>query len=66
MTFVNSVTLRIKVTTPKQLGFFRGPWGSYIPGFNLIAVKLFGVFGQMDRRTDGQTERDREMDSTIT
>ena len=41
LTFVTPVTLKIKVTTPIQIGFFRGLWGSYIPGLNLIAVKLF-------------------------
>ncbi len=41
LTFVTSVTLKIKVTTPKQKAFLRGRWGSYIPGFNLIAVVLF-------------------------
>ena len=35
------VTLKKKVTTPKRIGFLRGLWGSYIPGFNLIAVILF-------------------------
>ena len=37
MTFV---TLKIKVTTPKEIGFLRGLWGSDIPGLKLMAVKL--------------------------
>ena len=58
LTFVRSVTLKIKVTTPKQIGFLGGLWGSCIPGLKLIAVRLFeflrgnGVFGQTDRETD--------------
>ncbi len=63
MTFVISVTSKIRVTTPKQIGFLRGLRGSYIPGMKLIAVKLFElscrngcVFGQTDRQTDGQTD----------
>ena len=43
LTFVTSVTLKIKVTTPKWIGFLRSLWESYILGFNLIAVKLFEV-----------------------
>ena len=41
LTFVTSVTLKIKVTTPKLIVFLRNLWGSYIPEFNLIAVILF-------------------------
>ena len=54
------VTLKIKVITPKLIGFCRGLWGSYIPGFKLIAVKLFelsqgnGLYGQTDRQKDRQ------------
>ena len=58
--FVTSVTFKIKVTTPKRIGFLRGPWGSYIPGFSLIAVILFELScGNECLRTD------RQMDSTI-
>ena len=35
------VTLKIKVTTPKWISFPGGLWGSYTPGFDLIAVILF-------------------------
>ena len=57
-TFMTSVTLKIKVATPKQIKFLSSLWGSYIPGFKVIAVKLSellhgnGVFGQTDRWTD--------------
>ena len=55
----------------------QGPTVSYIPDFNSIAVRLLdlsGVFRQMDRRTDKQTDgkiwtnrrTDRQMDSGIT
>ena len=60
VTFMTSVTSEIKVTTAKQKWFLRSIWGSYIPGFNLIAVILLEllhgncVFGQMDGPTDGQ------------
>ncbi len=58
MIFVTSVTMKIKVTAPKQIGFLRGLWKSYIPGFNLVAVKYFfyheekHVFAQTDQPTD--------------
>ena len=39
--FVTSVTMKIKVTTPKQIGFLGGLWGNYVPGFNLTAVIVF-------------------------
>ena len=54
LTFVTSATLKIKVTTPKQIRFLGGLWGRHIPCFKLIAVKLFellrgnNVFGQTD------------------
>ena len=53
----DSVTLKIKVTTPKQIGFLRGLWECDIPDLQLTAVKLFelshgnGVFQQTDGRT---------------
>ena len=40
LTFVTSVTWKIKITTPKQMDFLGGLWGGYIPGFNLIHVIL--------------------------
>ena len=54
LTLVTSVALKIKVTTPKRIGFLGGQWGSCILGFKLIAVKLFellrgnGVLRQID------------------
>ena len=60
VSFAMSVTLRIKVATPKQRGFLRGLWRSYIPGFKVRAVNPFelscgnGVI-QMDGWTDRQT-----------
>ena len=74
LTFVTSVTLKIKVATPKQISFLWGLWRSYIPGFELIAVNLFklshgiGVFGQTDGQMDRGTDRqmDEQMDSTMT
>ncbi len=67
--FATSVTLKIKVTTPNQIGFLSSLWGSYIPGLKLIALKCFGlshgngVFGQADGQPDEQT--DRQTDSAI-
>ena len=37
---MTSVTLKIKVMTPKQIGFLLDLWESPIPGFNLIPVIL--------------------------
>ena len=50
--------LLMKVTTPKQIGFHRGLWGNYIPGFNLIAVKCLSYHAEMGvfRQTDGRTD----------
>ena len=58
-TSVTFVTLIIKVMGPKQIGFFRGLWGSHILSFNMIDVKVFQVLhGKKciwtDRQTDGQ------------
>ena len=49
LTFVTSVTLKTKVTTQKQIAFLRGLWGSYIPGFNLIAVQLLELLRRNGR-----------------
>ena len=38
---LTSVTLKLKVTTPKRIGFLGGLWGRCIPGFKLT-----------DRQTD--------------
>ena len=58
ITFVTHVTLKIKVTSPKQIGFLRGLWRSYIPGFKLIAEKHFELLcGNGCLQTDGQTDR---------
>ena len=55
LTFVISVTLKIKVMTT-QVGFLRGLWGSYILSFNLIAVKLFELsHGNGCLEMDGRT-----------
>ena len=35
------VTLKIKAVTAKQIGFVKGLWGSYIPGFKVIVVEHF-------------------------
>ena len=49
------MTLRIKVTTPKQIGFLRDLWESYIPSINLTAVKLFELSCRNRcLQTDGQ------------
>ena len=44
LTFVTTVTLKIKVMIPKQSYFLRTLWGLYMPCFNLIAVKLFELW----------------------
>ena len=49
--------MRIKVTTPISIGFFRGIWGNYMIGFKLIAVKLFELSCGNEVRTDGKTNR---------
>ena len=54
LTFLTSVTLKINVTTPKWIWFFRGIWGSYTPCVKLIAVKLFALLHGNDVQTDGQ------------
>ena len=62
LTFVTSVTLEIKVTTPLQIGFFEALRENYKPDMKLIAVNLFDlsrgnrcVFGQTDKQTDRWT-----------
>ena len=58
LSFVTSVTLKVKVMTSKRRGSLRGLWGSYIPSINLIAVKLlelsFANGVSLDRQMDGQ------------
>ena len=55
ITFGISVTLEIKVTTPKETGSPRGLWGSYITSINLIGVKPFELLsGNGSLQTDGQ------------
>ena len=56
LTFLTSVTLKIKVTTPKSIGFLRGIWENYILGMKLIAVKLFEVLRRNEVSPDGQTD----------
>ncbi len=59
LTFVTSVTLKIKVITPKQLGFLRGLWISYIQSINMIAVTLSLLCGNGCLRADGWTNGQR-------
>ncbi len=58
LTFVTSVTFKIKVTTPKRKGFLRGLLGSYIPSFKVIAKNILSYRMGMvssDRQTDRWT-----------
>ena len=64
-TFVTSITLKIKVTALKHIGFLSDLWGSYIPGFNLIAVKLFEL-SRGTRCLLMDKWMARQMDSAIT
>ena len=41
LTFMTSVTLKIKATAPKGIGFLGILWGSYTQRINMIAVELF-------------------------
>ena len=45
LTFVTSITFKIKVTTQKRTGFLRGPWGSYTR-FQFDSINTFWVIVQ--------------------
>ncbi len=53
---LSTLTLKIKVTTPKSRAFLRGQMETYIPGMKQIAVKLFEVSRGNEASTDGQTD----------
>ena len=52
--FVTSLTLKIRVTTPKEIGFLGGLWRGYILGFSLVAVILL----KLSYRSGFVTEHD--------
>ena len=63
------MTVKSKVLTPRQTDFLRGLCRSYIPSFNLIAVRLVSSDRQtVDGQTAEQTDRqmDEQADSAIT
>ncbi len=54
--FLTSMTLKIKVTTPKSTGFLKGLRKTYRPGRKLIAVKLFELSRGNKASLDGETD----------